>query len=54
VAGDTAADMQAGRRAGASVVAGVLTGFDSGDRLLAAGASVVIETIGSFARLLEL
>jgi len=54
VAGDTAADMQAGRRAGASVVAGVLTGFDGGDRLLAAGASVVVETIGSFPGLLGL
>ncbi len=51
VAGDTEADMAAGVRAGASVVAGVLTG--SGDRsgLLGAGATAVLGSVGELPRL---
>jgi phosphoglycolate phosphatase len=45
VAGDTAADMEAGRRAGASVVAGVLTGADPAERLAGAGATHVLGSI---------
>jgi phosphoglycolate phosphatase len=37
--GDTAFDIDAGRRAGASLVAGVLTGAHSAERLRAAGAT---------------
>jgi len=43
--GDTAADVEAGRHAGASVVAGVLTGADGAARLLGAGATHVLGSI---------
>ena len=51
VAGDTDADMVSGVRAGASVIAGVLTG--SGDRsgLLAAGATAVLASVDELPRL---
>ena len=45
VAGDTAADMESGARAGASVVAGVCTGADGPRRLLASGATHVLATV---------
>lgn len=45
VVGDTASDMQAGRRAGASQCVGVLTGTDNQLRLLSSGADVVVDTV---------
>ena len=45
VCGDTANDMLTGRRAGASIVAGVLTGAHDRDRLLAAGATHVLHSV---------
>lgn len=45
VCGDTENDMLSGRRAGASVVAGTLTGAHDRTRLLAAGATHVIDSI---------
>ncbi|MBO2461265.1 HAD-IA family hydrolase [Actinomadura violacea] len=45
VCGDTANDMLTGRRSGASVVAGVLTGAHDRDRLLAAGATHVLPSV---------
>ncbi|MGP8058326.1 MAG: HAD family hydrolase [Acidimicrobiales bacterium] len=54
VVGDTRADMECGRRAGASVVAGVLTGADDRARLEAAGATVVVDSVGSLPALVGL
>ncbi len=51
VVGDTASDMQAGRRAGVSQCVGVLTGTDNGTRLLASGADAVIDSVVDLARL---
>ncbi|GIH93772.1 HAD-IA family hydrolase [Planobispora siamensis] len=48
VAGDSESDMLCGRRAGASVVAGVLTGVHSRDRLLNGGATHIIDSIADF------
>ncbi|WP_041952967.1 HAD family hydrolase [Microbispora sp. H10830] len=48
VAGDSESDMLCGRRAGASIVAGVLTGVHSKDRLLGGGATHIIESIADF------
>ncbi len=45
VVGDTAADMRSGRRAGAAIVAGVLTGSDNAERLQAAGATHVLDSV---------
>jgi phosphoglycolate phosphatase len=45
VAGDTAADVLSGRRAGAPIVVGVLTGADGRDRLKEAGATTVLDSI---------
>lgn len=45
VCGDTESDMLSGRRAGASIVAGVLTGAHGRDRLLAAGATHVLDSV---------
>ena len=45
VAGDTEADMTTGVRAGASVVAGVLTGSGDRTRLLSAGATDILESV---------
>jgi phosphonatase-like hydrolase len=52
VAGDTSADMESGVRAGASVVAGVLTGADDRARLEAAGATVVLDSVAALPGLL--
>jgi phosphoglycolate phosphatase len=53
VAGDTAADVTAGLRAGASVVAGVLTGTDGRSRLLEAGATHVIDSVVTLPGVIE-
>jgi phosphoglycolate phosphatase len=45
VAGDTASDVESGLRAGAGVVAGVLTGSGSREELEAAGAPHIIDSI---------
>lgn len=45
VCGDTASDMLCGRRAGASIVAGVRTGAHDPERLLDAGASHIIDSV---------
>jgi phosphoglycolate phosphatase len=47
VAGDTASDVESGLRAGAAVVAGVLTGADSRGDLERAGAPLILETIAA-------
>ncbi|MCP9952176.1 HAD-IA family hydrolase [Actinomadura madurae] len=47
VCGDTANDMLTGRRSGASIVAGVLTGAHHHDRLLDAGATHVLPSVAS-------
>jgi phosphonatase-like hydrolase len=54
VAGDTAADMQSGRRAGASYVVGVETGADPAARLWGAGATHVIGSVAGLPGLLGL
>lgn len=53
VVGDTRADMHSGLRAGASVVAGVLTGAHSEATLRAAGATAVVPSIKDLPALLE-
>jgi phosphoglycolate phosphatase len=45
VAGDTPSDVEAGLRAGAGLVAGVLTGSSSREELEQAGAPVILDTI---------
>ena len=45
VAGDTASDVESGLRAGAGIVAGVLTGADSRANLEQAGAPLILDTI---------
>ncbi|MFD7155880.1 phosphonatase-like hydrolase [Kribbella sp. NPDC059898] len=45
VAGDTAYDMTTGIRAGAGIVAGVLTGAHGNEQLTAAGATNVLESV---------
>lgn len=45
VCGDTENDIHSGRRAGASIVAGTLTGAHDRERLLTAGATHVIDSI---------
>ncbi|WP_407702540.1 phosphonatase-like hydrolase [Streptomyces niger] len=52
VAGDTSYDMLSGRRAGASVVAGVLTGAHDKDQLTAAGATHVLGSVAELPTLL--
>ncbi|MDA3647635.1 phosphonatase-like hydrolase [Saccharopolyspora indica] len=51
-AGDTAYDVRSGLRAGASVVAGVLTGAHSRDALTGAGATHVLESVRDLPELL--
>lgn len=51
-AGGTASEIQCGKRAGASVVAGVLTGGHTGDRLRTAGATHLIDGIAQLPGLL--
>jgi phosphoglycolate phosphatase len=46
VAGDTASDVESGLRAGAGIVAGVLTGASSRADLEQAGAPLILDTIG--------
>lgn len=53
VAGDTASDLEAGTAAGASVVAGVLTGAHDRTRLLQAPCTHVINTIADLPPLLD-
>jgi phosphoglycolate phosphatase len=53
VVGDTAADMQAGRRAGSSAVVGVRTGAHPADALRAAGAHVVVDSVRDLPGLLR-
>jgi len=43
--GDTASDMQAGRRAGAGYCIGVLSGTDDATRLVASGADEVVDSV---------
>ncbi|HEV3268586.1 MAG TPA: HAD-IA family hydrolase [Acidimicrobiales bacterium] len=45
VVGDTASDMQAGRRAGAGYCVGVLTGTDDAARLIRSGADAVLGSV---------
>jgi phosphoglycolate phosphatase len=52
VAGDTANDVLTGRRAGASVVAGVLTGAHDAATLRAAGATHVLDSVAELPDLL--
>ncbi|MET9342667.1 HAD family hydrolase [Nonomuraea sp. NPDC003804] len=52
VAGDSENDMLAGRRAGASVVAGLMTGVHSRDRLLKGGATHILHSLAEFPELL--
>jgi phosphonatase-like hydrolase len=49
VAGDTAADVESALRAGSSIAAGVLTGADDADRLIAAGATHVLSSVAELA-----
>ncbi|HMD47037.1 MAG TPA: HAD family hydrolase, partial [Acidimicrobiales bacterium] len=53
VAGDTWADMAAGRRAGAAVVAGVLTGTDDAPRLRRGGATHVLASVAELPGLFD-
>ncbi|WP_327088462.1 HAD-IA family hydrolase [Nonomuraea sp. NBC_01738] len=48
VVGDSESDMLCGRRAGASVVAGVMTGVHSRERLINGGATHILESIAEF------
>lgn len=48
VAGDSESDMLCGRRSGASVVAGVLTGVHSKERLLKGGATHILDSVADF------
>jgi phosphoglycolate phosphatase len=52
VCGDTESDMRCGRRAGAAVVAGVLTGAHDRPSLLEAGATHVIDSVADLPALL--
>lgn len=51
VVGDTASDMQAGRRAGVGQCVGVLTGTDNHARLVSSGADVVVDSVADLVRL---
>jgi phosphoglycolate phosphatase len=52
VVGDTTADVVSGLRSGASLVVGVLSGFDSEDQLRAAGATDVVGSVADLPALL--
>ena len=54
VAGDTASDIESGLRAGAGLVAGVLTGSGSHDELKKAGAHCILDGIGGLLSLLDI
>jgi phosphoglycolate phosphatase len=51
VVGDTASDMQAGRRAGVGQCVGVLTGTDDHARLMASGADLVVSSVADLTKL---
>jgi phosphonatase-like hydrolase len=53
VVGDTAYDMTTGVRAGAGIIAGVLTGAHGNDQLTAAGATHVLESVRDLPGLLN-
>ncbi|TDD54526.1 HAD family hydrolase [Nonomuraea terrae] len=48
VVGDSESDMLCGKRAGASIVAGVMTGVHSRERLLKGGATHILDSIADF------
>ncbi|WP_113700221.1 HAD-IA family hydrolase [Nonomuraea lactucae] len=50
--GDSESDMLCGRRAGASIVAGVMTGAHSRERLLKGGATHILDSIADFPSLI--
>lgn len=52
VAGDSESDMLAARRAGASVIAGILTGVHSKQRLLNSGATHILDSMADLPSLL--
>ncbi|WP_043619878.1 HAD-IA family hydrolase [Nonomuraea candida] len=52
VIGDSESDMLAGKRAGASIVAGVMTGVHSKERLLKGGATHILDSIADFPSLI--
>ena len=52
VAGDSESDMLCGSRAGASVVAGVITGVHSRERLIKGGATHILDSIADLPALL--
>ncbi|MGE2726379.1 phosphonatase-like hydrolase [Mycolicibacterium pulveris] len=52
VVGDTASDILSGRRAGAAIIAGVLTGAHPEEKLRAAGATHVLDTVAELPRLI--
>jgi phosphoglycolate phosphatase-like HAD superfamily hydrolase len=52
VAGDSESDMLCGHRAGASIVAGVLTGVHSRERLLGGGATHILDSIADLPTLI--
>lgn len=54
VVGDTSYDMLAGRRAGASAVAGVRTGAHDVDSLVSGGATDVLDSVAGLPGLLRL
>ena len=51
VVGDTASDMQSGRRAGVGQCVGVLTGTDDHARLMASGADLVVNSVADLPKL---
>jgi phosphonatase-like hydrolase len=53
VVGDTASDMQAGERAGAGLLVGVLSGNDDEERLRANGADEVLDSVAELLAVLE-
>ena len=53
MAGDTASDVESGLRAGAGLVAGVLTGSASRAELEAAGAPVILDSIAGILPILR-
>ncbi|GAA4935454.1 phosphonatase-like hydrolase [Nonomuraea thailandensis] len=52
VIGDSESDMLCGKRAGASIVAGVMTGVHSRERLLKGGATHILDSIADFPNLI--
>jgi phosphoglycolate phosphatase len=54
VVGDTPSDVESGLRAGAGLVAGVLTGTGTAESLAAAGASHILDSVGGLVQLIGL